>query len=204
MVSYSASPRNPQRRNGVTVARIAESEGVSALAVHGRTRACGYAGEAEYDTIRAVKAEVAIPVIANGDIDSPEKAIAVQRATGADGLMIGRAAQGRPWIFREIAYYRQTGRRMPEPAASWVRDLLLEHLEALYGIYGREHGVRVARKHIAWYSRKQPGAAAFRQGINAATTPKEQGRLIRDYFDGLNDKKAPGLGPAPIEEELAA
>jgi tRNA-dihydrouridine synthase B len=193
-----------EHRNAVRIARIAEDAGIQALAVHGRTRACGYAGEAEYQTIRAVKAAVAVPVIANGDIDSPEKAAAVQRATGADGLMIGRAAQGRPWIFREISYYRQTGQRLPEPNPSWVRDLLLEHLDALYGIYGREHGVKIARKHIAWYSRKQPGAAAFRQAINAAATPKEQGRLIRDYFDGLNDKKAPGFGPAPIEEELAA
>jgi tRNA-dihydrouridine synthase B len=143
-------------------------------------------------------------VIANGDIDSPEKAAAVQRATGADGLMIGRAAQGRPWVFREISYYRQTGQRLPAPRPTWIRDLLLEHLDALYGLYGARHGVKVARKHIAWYSRTQTGAAAFRQRINTAETPREQGRLIRDYFDDLNDKKAPGIGPVPTEEELAA
>ena len=124
--------------------------------------------------------------------------------TGADGLMIGRAAQGRPWIFREINHFRATGRHLPEPQPAWIRDLLLEHLEALYGIYGREHGVKVARKHIAWYCRTQPGAAAFRQRINRAATTEEQSRLIRDYFGGLNDKKTPGHGPVSIEEAKAA
>jgi len=191
-------------RNAARIARIAEDAGVQALAVHGRTRACGYRGEAEYDTIRAVKATVSIPVIANGDIDSPQKAVDVQRHTQADGLMIGRAAQGRPWIFREIAHYRRTGQTLPEPPASWVRDLLLEHLDALYGIYGRDHGVKVARKHIAWYSRMQPGAAAFRRRVNTAETAQEQSRQIRDYFDGLHDKKTPGQGPVSTEEVRAA
>ena len=191
-------------RNAPRIAERAEAAGIQALAVHGRTRACGYQGEAEYDTIRAVKQAVSIPVIANGDIDSPHKADEVLRLTGADALMIGRAAQGRPWIFGEITHYRRTGQLLPAPAPDWIRDLLLEHLEALYGIYGREHGVKVARKHIAWYCRTQPGAAAFRQRINRAATTAEQSRLIKDYFGGLNDKKTPGHGPVSIEEAKAA
>ncbi|MCB1802615.1 MAG: tRNA dihydrouridine synthase DusB [Gammaproteobacteria bacterium] len=191
-------------RNAPRIARLAEQAGISALAVHGRTRACGYRGEAEYDTLTQVKHAVSIPVIANGDIDSPAKAAQVLRQTGADGLMIGRAAQGRPWIFGEITHYLATGELLPEPSPAWIRDTLLEHLAALYELYGSEHGVKVARKHIAWYSRTQPGGAAFRQRINAATTTKQQSDQIRDFFDRLNDKKAPGPGPAPEKEELAA
>jgi tRNA-dihydrouridine synthase B len=189
-------------RNAPRIARLAEQAGVAAVTVHGRTRACGYRGEAEHQTVARVKRSVAIPVIANGDIDSPDKAARVLDATGADGLMIGRAAQGRPWIFREIAHYLATGERLPEPGAAWIRDTLLEHLDALYSLYGSDHGVKIARKHIAWYSRTQPGAAAFRQRINAATTTREQGQLIRDYFEGLNDNKTPTQAPA--KEDMAA
>ncbi len=192
-------------RNAPRIARLAERSGIAAVSVHGRTRACGYRGEAEYETIWRVRQEVGIPVIANGDIDSPEKARKVLEQTGADGLMIGRAAQGRPWIFREIAHFLDTGERLPEPDPIWIRDLLLEHLQALYDLYGRSHGVKVARKHIAWYSRTQAGGAAFRQRINAAETAQEQGSLIREYFDGLNEKKTPGQpGPVSTEEVVAA
>jgi tRNA-dihydrouridine synthase B len=188
---------DPDNRNAPRIARLAEQSGVAAVAVHGRSRACGFSGAAEYETVRRVKEQVAIPVIANGDIDSPAKAAAVLARSGADGLMIGRAAQGRPWVFGEIAHHLRTGGRLPEPDPAWIRDLLLEHLDALYGLYGAVHGVRVARKHIAWYSRTQPGGAAFRKRIFAAQTTQEQGRLIKDYFDGLDDKKAPGPGPVP-------
>ena len=193
-----------QHRNAPRIAQLAEQAGITALAVHGRTRACGYRGEAEYDTIRQVKSATRLPLIANGDIDSPQKAAAVLAKTAADGLMIGRAAQGRPWIFREIAYFRATGRRLPEPAPHWIRDVLLEHLDALYELYGRDHGVKVARKHIGWYSKTQPGAAAFRQHINTAETTAEQVRLIKEYFDQLNDKKADGFGQMPDKEVRAA
>jgi tRNA-dihydrouridine synthase B len=176
---------DPSHRNGVAVARIAEAAGVQSLAVHGRTRACGYRGEAEYETIRAIKQAVNIPVIANGDIDSPQKARRVLEATRADGLMIGRAAQGRPWIFREVRHFLATGRELPPPDPQWVCALLLEHLEALYAFYGTGHGVKVARKHIGWYSRSQPGSAAFRAAVFAAETPAEQRRQIIAFFAGL-------------------
>jgi len=184
---------DPQQRNAVAIARIAEQAGIAAVAVHGRTRSCGYQGAAEYHSIRAVKQAVSLPVIANGDIASAEKARAVLEYTGADALMIGRAARGRPWIFRDIAHYLATGEHMPEPDPGWVRDLLLEHLGELYAFYGREHGVRVARKHIAWYSQTRPDGAAFRQRVNQVRTTQEQGRLIHQYFDGL-----------PTREGLAA
>ena len=180
-------------RNGVRIARIAEQAGVQALAVHGRTRACGFSGEAEYDTIRAIKQAVGIPVLANGDINSPHKARQVLEMTGADALMVGRAAQGRPWIFHEIAHYLKTGQELPDPDPQWIRDLLLEHLDNLYAFYGLEHGVKVARKHIAWYSKTQPGSAQFRQRVNRAQTTTEQSRLINDYFNSL-----------PPEEDQAA
>ena len=191
-------------RNAPRIARIAEQAGIRALAVHGRTRACGYHAEAEYDTVTAVKHAVSVPVIANGDIDSPAKAADVLARTGADGLMIGRAAQGRPWIFQDITHFFATGALAPEPPAAWIRDTLLDHLDALYSLYGSVHGVKVARKHIAWYSRTQPGSAAFRERINAATTTTQQRDQIRDYFDRIDDKKTPGPGPASVKEELAA
>jgi tRNA-dihydrouridine synthase B len=140
-----------QHRNGVAIARLAEASGVQALAVHGRTRADHYEGVAEYDTLRAIKAAVRIPVLANGDIDDGPKARAVLESTGADGLMIGRAAQGKPWIFREIREFLTTGQQLPAPAIDEVRDIMLAHLEQLYAFYGEQDGVRVARKHLGWY-----------------------------------------------------
>ena len=173
------------QRNGVAVARIAEQAGVAALAVHGRTRACGYSGEAEYDTIRAIKSAVSIPVIANGDIDSPEKARRVLRDTGADGIMIGRAAQGRPWIFRQVHHYLEAGELLPDPGLEEIRDILLDHLRNLYAFYGEHTGVRVARKHIAWYSKGQPHGAAFRQAVNRVVQAQEQIEMVETFFDRL-------------------
>jgi tRNA-dihydrouridine synthase B len=171
-----------ESRNGVRVARIAEAAGVAAIAVHGRTRACGFGGHAEYETIRAVKGAVRIPVIANGDIDTPQKAAAVLAATGADGIMVGRAAQGRPWLFREIGHFLATGEALPPPDPQWVRDLVLAHLEGLYAFYGEVHGVRIARKHLAWYARGEAGAAAFRDCVNRAESAQLQRRLVGALF----------------------
>ncbi len=173
---------DPRSRNAVQVARIAEASGIQALAIHGRTRACGYRGEAEYETIAAVKDTVGIPVIANGDIASPEKAARVLEITGADAIMIGRAAQGRPWIFREINHYLDTGSHLPPPRVEEIRDLLLGHLENLYAFYGEYTGLRVARKHISWYSKGQPGGAAFRQAVNRAGSTEEQLTMTREFF----------------------
>ena len=174
-----------ENRNGVHVARIAEEAGVSALAVHGRTRDMLYTGDAEYDTIAAIKQAVRIPVIANGDVTSPEKARAVLRATGADALMIGRAAQGRPWIFREIARFLATGEVDSPPPSAAVCDTLLEHVRALHAFYGEPAGVRIARKHLAWYAKDRPENAAFRAVVNRAETAEEQLRVTRDYFATL-------------------
>ena len=177
-------------RNALTVARIAEAAGIQALALHGRTREDLYRGDAEYDTIAAVKAAVSIPVIANGDIDSPEKASAVLAHTGADAIMIGRAAQGRPWIFREIQHYLDTGTRLPPPEISEVRGVLLEHLDDLYGFYGEYQGCRVARKHIAWYTNGLRDANAFRQAMYQLESTAGQHQAVADYFDRLA-----GYGP---------
>jgi tRNA-dihydrouridine synthase B len=179
----------PENRNGVRVARIAESAGVAAIAVHGRTRACGFAGHAEYETIRAIKDAVGIPVIANGDIDTPEKAADVLALTGADGIMVGRGAQGRPWLFRDIGHFLATGERLPPPSPEWVQDLVLEHLEALYAFYGEARGVRVARKHLAWYARGERGAAAFRERVNRAETAQLQRRLVGALFDAKTGRE---------------
>src|SRR3954463_4327346 len=157
---------DPDHRNAPRVARIAESAGVRALSIHGRTRACGFGREAEYATIAAVKAQVSIPVIANGDITSPHRAKHVLEQTGADAIMIGRAAQGRPWLFREIQHYLETGEELPAPAIEEVRALLLEHLHELYVFYGEENGVRIARKHIAWYTKLLQDSAVFRAAVN--------------------------------------
>lgn len=172
-------------RNGIIIAKIAESEGIQALSVHGRTRACAYKGEAEYETIAAIKDAVSLPVIANGDITSPEKAKYVLEYTQADGIMIGRAAQGRPWIFREINHYLETGEKLPEPDLTEVRDIMLEHLHNLYEFYGEYTGVRIARKHISWYSKGQRHGAAFRQSINRVETLDEQLRKTKEFFDHL-------------------
>ncbi len=180
---------DPEHRNGVEIARIAEDAGIQALAVHGRTRACRFAGQAEYDTIRRIKRAVSIPVIANGDITGPEQARRVLDETGADALMIGRAAQGRPWIFREIEHYLRHGERLPEPPIDWVRDTLLGHLEALYAFYGEYLGVRIARKHLAWYSKSQPGGAEFRRQINQTESVAVQRQMIRRLFDQNNNDK---------------
>jgi tRNA-dihydrouridine synthase B len=176
---------NRDNRNGVRIARIAADAGIAALAVHGRTRADLYAGEAEYDTIAAIKPAVRIPVLANGDIDSPHKAREVLRLTGADGLLIGRAAQGRPWIFRELAHFLDHAQVLPEPGLVEVRDILLGHLQALHAFYGEPQGVRIARKHLGWYAKDRPENAAFRAVVNRAETADAQLRLTREYFDTL-------------------
>jgi tRNA-dihydrouridine synthase B len=170
-------------KNALAIARIAEDAGVAALAVHGRTREDLYQGVAEYDTIAAVKAAVRIPVCANGDIDGPEKARAVLAATGADGLLIGRAAQGRPWIFREIAHYLATGEHLPPPTSAEVSDILLGHLDALYAFYGDVAGARIARKHVGWYCKDTPGAAALRAAVNATEDPRRQRDAVLAHFD---------------------
>lgn len=172
-------------RNGVNIARIAEQAGIQALAIHGRTRACGYKGEAEYDTIRAIKQAISIPVIANGDITGPEKAKQVLDETGVDGIMIGRAAQGRPWIFREIEHYLQTGEKLAEPDTIEVRDILLGHLNNLYTFYGEYTGVRMARKHISWYSKGQRHGAAFRQAVNHVEQPEQQLEMVNKFFEQI-------------------
>jgi tRNA-dihydrouridine synthase B len=169
-------------RNARTVARIAEECGIRALAIHGRTRACQYQGEAEYDTIGEVKAQARIPVIANGDIDSPHKAKHVLDYTGADGVMIGRAAQGRPWIFREIEHFLKTGELLPPPLVSEIHQVMRGHLDDLYAFYGAQTGVRIARKHIAWYTRGLAGSAQFRHAMNQLQTLEEQIAATDRFF----------------------
>ncbi|HEX7964086.1 MAG TPA: tRNA dihydrouridine synthase DusB [Gammaproteobacteria bacterium] len=171
-----------EHKNGLGIARLAQDAGIQALAVHGRTRADLYKGEAEYETIRAIKAAVSIPVLANGDVDSPEKALAVLEATGADAVMVGRAAQGRPWIFREIEHFLATGRHMAAPAPAEVCAIMLGHLDNLYSFYGEFSGVRVARKHIGWYLKTLPGSAGFRERVLRAETALEQQTIIRGFF----------------------
>lgn len=191
-------------RNALNILHIAEQSGVRALALHGRTRACGYSGQAEYETIRAVKAAAKIPIVANGDIDSPEKARYVLAATAADALMIGRAAQGRPWLFREIEYFLATGRHLPPPPVSEIHAVLLEHLEDLYQFYGTETGLRIARKHISWYTRGLVGSAAFRHAMNQLPTVDRQKQAVNDFFFSLaaHDERLPYV--SDIGQELAA
>ncbi len=190
-----------EHRNGLAIARIAQDSGIAALAIHGRTRDQQYTGMAEYDTIAAIKQALHIPVLANGDIDSPAKAAEVLRATGADGLLIGRAAQGRPWIFREITHYLATGDLLPPPPLAEVRDILLEHLAALHAFYGEYKGVRIARKHLGWYAKGRPEyseeqRAAFLALVNQADTAAVQARVTREYFDALVAGIKPGLRAA--------
>jgi len=174
-----------QHKNAVSVARIAERAGVQALAIHGRTRACAYTGHAEYDTIAAVKAAVKIPVIANGDITTPEKARQVLEHTGADAVMIGRAAQGRPWIFREINHYLATGDYLPLPEVAEIHRVLTKHLHELYDFYGEYSGVRVARKHISWYTKGLAGSATFRHAMNQLQTADQQLSAVNEFFSEL-------------------
>jgi tRNA-dihydrouridine synthase B len=176
---------DPERRNAVRVARIAEGAGVQLLSIHGRTRACGFAGHAEYDSIAEVKAQVRIPVIANGDIETPAEARAVLERTGADGLMIGRAAFGRPWIFREIEHFLATGIELAPPPPAEVEAVVREHLEGLYALYGEAQGLRVARKHLGWYARHLPGGEAFRQGVVRIEAVAQQRAAVNDYFARL-------------------
>jgi tRNA-dihydrouridine synthase B len=174
-----------EHKNGVAIAKIAEDAGIAALAVHGRTRDMHYQGEAEYDTIARIKETVRIPVLANGDVDSPDKALAVLERTGADALMIGRAAQGNPWVFREIAHRLRHGAPLAPPVVAEVRSVLLEHVAALHAFYGEQAGVRIARKHLGWYAKGRSGNDAFRAVVNRAETAAEQLALTREYFAAL-------------------
>jgi tRNA-dihydrouridine synthase B len=175
-------------RNGVSIARIAEDCGVQALAVHGRTRACAYKGNAEYDTIAAIKSAINIPVIANGDITTPQKAREVLAYTKADAVMIGRAAQGRPWLLGIIDHYLQHDELLDDPPTHEIRDIMLAHLENLYAFYGEYSGVRIARKHISWYSKGQRDGAAFRHAMNRVESSDAQLTMARTFFDQLENK----------------
>ena len=176
-----------QHKNAINIAKIAESSGIQALAIHGRTRACHYNGEAEYETIAAVKNEISIPVIANGDITTPEKALEVLRQTSADGVMIGRAAQGRPWIFREIDHFIKTGNHLMPPTIDEVEKTTLEHVIDLYNFYGEESGLRVARKHISWYTKGFKNSAMFRSKMNTIDNTSEQINYIKEFFQSLKE-----------------
>ena len=188
-------------KNALQIARMAEAAGIQMLTLHGRTRADGYKGEAEYETIAAVKAAVRIPVVANGDITTPEKARHVLHVTGADAIMVGRAAQGRPWIFREIAHFLQTGQHLPTPLISEVRHLMQTHLLAHYAFYGDFLGVRTARKHIGWYVQDLVGGEAFRQRMNLLTSCEEQLAAVSRFFDSQAGER---LQYRPFDEKIAA
>jgi tRNA-dihydrouridine synthase B len=174
-----------EHKNALEIAKIAQNSGISMLTIHGRTRADLYHGEAEYETIRAVKESIAIPVVANGDINSPEKAKEVLNATKADAIMIGRAAQGRPWIFREIAHYLQTGEKLPNPQISEIQAIMNEHLMDHYSFYGEYTGLRTARKHIAWYCKGLRNSHAFRHRMNTTDDCKTQLQMVNDYFEEM-------------------
>jgi tRNA-dihydrouridine synthase B len=176
---------SPENRNALRIARIAEGAGVRLLTVHGRTRACGFRGQAEFDTVAEVKAGVRIPVIANGDIGTPEEARRVLDYTRADGIMIGRAAHGRPWIFREFLHFLDEGKALPPPSLSEMRAVALEHLEGIYALYGEELGVRIARKHIGWYTRGLPGGELFRREAVQILSAREQLAAVARFYDGL-------------------
>ena len=187
-------------KNALTVARIAAESGIQLLAIHGRTRACGYTGHAEYDTIAEVKGATRLPVVANGDITTPQKAKQVLDYTNADGIMIGRAAQGRPWIFREIDYYLKTGVQMPAPLVTEIHQVLIAHLYDLYAFYGVDTGVKIARKHISWYTKGLAGSASFRHAMNQLPDIEEQLAAVNRFFDQL----AQQYEHLRYEEELAA
>lgn len=197
-----------QNRNAVTVAKMAEDIGVQALAMHGRTRACAYMGDAEYDTIAAVKQAIKIPLIANGDITTPEKAKFVLEHTKADAVMIGRAAQGRPWIFREIEHYLATGTHMLPPTVTEIHEVMLEHLNDLYSFYGDLTGMRVARKHISWYTKGLVGSANFRHNMNQLQSIEEQLDAINGFFAALQQQgerlQYDAIEDSPADEALAA
>ncbi len=179
---------HPGARNALAIARIAQEAGIAALTVHGRTRACAFVGAVEYDTIAAVKRAVSIPVIANGDIATPEVAMAVLAHTGADAIMIGRAAQGRPWIFREIAHFLETGLRLPPPTVAEARELIAAHLADHYTFYGEHAGVRTARKHLGWYTESLQGGGEFRRAMCAAESTTAQFAVVMDYFGALEKR----------------
>lgn len=185
-----------EHRNGLAIARIAQDCGIAALAVHGRTRDQHYTGQAEYATIAAIKAAVSIPVIANGDIDSARKAAQVLAETGADAVMIGRAAQGNPWIFAQIAGHLASAGEIPTPSLAEVRDVLLEHLHALHAFHGEPSGVRIARKHLGWYAKNRPDSDRFRSLVNRADSAQAQLQITRDYFDAMIAGVAPALASA--------
>jgi tRNA-dihydrouridine synthase B len=195
---------NREHRNAPTIARIAEDCGIRALAIHGRTRADQYQGSAEYDTIARVKERVRIPVIANGDITTPEKAKFVLDYTGADGVMIGRAAQGRPWIFREIEHFLATGEHLPPPLVSEIHAVCRAHLADLYAFYGEETGVKVARKHISWYTKGLVGSAAFRRMMNQLDDVRAQLDAVDTFFGELAEQDARLRYEDDFPQELAA
>jgi tRNA-dihydrouridine synthase B len=186
------------QKNAVVLARAAERAGVQMITVHGRTREQGYRGQAEYDTIAAVKAAVGVPVVANGDIDTPGKARQVLALTGADAVMVGRAAQGRPWIFREMAHFMATGTPLASPLVAEVKQLLLDHLQDHYTLYGEFLGARTARKHIGWYVRSLPGGEEFRARMNLIEDCGRQAGAVAGFFDALNDRmdRLPDVVPA--------
>lgn len=179
---------NKEQRNGPVIAKIAENSGIKALSVHGRTRSCFFKGEAEYETIKLIKETVKIPVIANGDIDSPQKAKQVLEQTGADGIMIGRAAQGRPWIFKEIDHFLNTGEILEQPSVFEIEQILTKHLHNLYEFYGEHTGVHIARKHVSWYSKGQNNAGKFRDNFNRLQTSNEQQAAIKEFFEQLKNE----------------
>jgi tRNA-dihydrouridine synthase B len=172
-----------KNKNGVKIGKIAQSAGIKALSVHGRTRACRFKGHAEYDTIKKIKSELDIPVIANGDIKTPLDAKKVLEYTGVDGIMVGRAAQGNPWIFKEINHYLDTGEILEKPSTTEIKNTLLNHLSNLYEFYGERTGVLVARKHVSWYSKGQRNGGEFRNNFNRIHSSKEQLKLVKDFFE---------------------
>ena len=182
---------NKSSRNALRIAHIAEAAGIQVLTIHGRTRACMFGGEAEYETIATVKAATRLPVIANGDIDTPEKAKAVLDLTGADGVMIGRAALGRPWIFREIIHFLGTGQRLPGPDATEIRRILLPHLDAIYAFYGERTGVVMARKHIGWYTRGLPDSGPFLRRVFHIPTAAEQRTAVGQFLAECANSSSP-------------